>query len=113
MKTIDIAVATVTRRMIVQYSGVVQDFNPVHYDDEFAKKAGLPSAIAQGPLTVTLLLDALLAQHGTDAIGKLSVRLKTPVFPGDQVHVTCDEQGKLSAKVGDREVLSGNLTLKD
>jgi len=54
-----------------------------------------------------------LAQHGTDAIGKLSVRLKTPVFPGDQVHVTCDEQGKLSAKVGDREVLSGNLTLKD
>jgi acyl dehydratase len=103
----------VTRRMIVQYSGVVQDFNPVHYDDDFAKKAGLPSAIAQGPLTVTLLLDALVAQHGEHSIGKLSVRLKTPVLPGDQLHVSCDAQGKLSAKVGDREVLAGNLTLKD
>lgn len=113
MKSIDKPAAEVTRRMIVQYAGIVQDFNPVHYDDEFAKKAGLPTVIAQGPLTVTLMLDALVAQYGADEIAALSVRLKSPVLPGDQLHVRCDEAGKLSCQVGQREVITGQLTLKD
>jgi acyl dehydratase len=113
MTPIDQEIASVTRRAIVQYSGVVQDFNPVHYDDEFARKSGLPGAIAQGPLTVTLVLDALIAQHGADQIGKLSVRLKAPVLPGDQLHLVCDEQGKLSTRVGEREVLAGSFSVKE
>ncbi len=113
MKSVEKTLPTVTRRMIVQYSGVVQDFNPVHYDDEFAKKAGLQSAIAQGPLTTLLVLDSLVAEHGADGIASLSVRLKSPIFPGDNLHLGCDEQGKLSAKVNDKEVLTGSLLLKD
>jgi acyl dehydratase len=106
-------IARMSRRAIVQYSGVVRDFNPVHYDDEFARKLGLPGVIAQGPLTVTLVLDALVASLGAERIGGLKMRLKAPVFPGDQLSLACDDKGNLAARVGDKEVLSGTLELKD
>lgn len=111
MKTIDKDIARVTRRAIVQYSGVVQDFNPVHYDDEFARKAGLPGVIAQGPLTLALVLDALVAEHGAGKLRSIKARLKAPVVPGSQLHLTCDAEGNLSAQVDGREVLGGTVTL--
>ena len=110
--SIDQDIAKVSRRAIVQYAGIVQDFNPVHYDDEFARKAGLPGVIAQGPLTLTLVLDALVASHGADNIAGIKVRLKAPVQPGDQLHLVSDAQGNLSAKVAEREVLSGSVQLR-
>lgn len=113
MTPMDQNIAEVSRRTIVQYAGIVQDFNPVHYDDEFARQSGLPSAIAQGPLTLTLVLDALVAQHGAANIAGIKARLKAPVLPGVQLHLSCDAQGNLSAKAGDKEVLSGSAQLKD
>lgn len=113
MTPIDRDIAKVSRRAIVQYAGIVQDFNPVHYDDEFARRSGLPGAIAQGPLTLTLVLDAMVAQHGADNIAAIKVRLKAPVVPSDQLHLSSDADGNLSAKVGDKEVLSGTVRLKD
>lgn len=112
MQPIDQDIATVSRRAIVQYAGIVQDFNPVHYDDEFAKKSGLPGTIAQGPLTLTLVLDALVAQHGVDSIAGIKVRLKAPVVPQDQLHLDGDADGNISAKVGGKEVLAGSVQLK-
>lgn len=112
MKPIDKAAPAVTRKMMVQFAGAVQDFNPVHYDDEFARKLGLPSAIAQGPLTVLLALDALVAEHGADNVAAIQTRLKQPVFPGDQLQVRCDETGVLAVSAGDREVLAGSFRLQ-
>lgn len=113
MNPIDRDLATVTRRMIVQYSGVVQDFNPVHYDEEFARKSGLPSVIAQGSLTATVILDGLVAQGLGDEISRLSIRLKAPVVPGNALHLACDAQGGLSIKAAGRELLTGSVELKD
>ena len=113
MNTIEQDIALVTRRAIVQYAGIVQDFNPVHYDDEFARKAGLPGVIAQGPLTMALVLDALVAEHGAENVAGVQVRLKAPVQPGDQLHLACDSQGQLNASVAGKSVLSGVIKLKD
>lgn len=112
MKASDKAAPPVTRKMMVQFAGAVQDFNPVHYDDDFAKNLGLPSAIAQGPLTVLLALDALVAEHGADNVAEIQTRLKQPVFPGDHLNVRCDEKGALSVRAGDREVLAGSFRLQ-
>jgi len=112
MTPLDKDVALVTRRMIVRYAGAVQDFNPMHYDDEFARKSGLPGIIAHGPLTFALVLDALVAVHGAEKIAGLRTRLKAPVFPGDRIHLKCDAEGNLSATVGEKEVLSGSLLPK-
>ncbi len=103
----------VTRERIIRYAGVIGDFNPVHYDDEFARAAGLPSVIAHGPLTYTLALDALVAQAGPDALGGFSARFKAPVFPGNQLSVSCSGDGQVVATVEGNEVLSGAAIPKE
>lgn len=112
MNPIDKDLGQMTRKAIVQYAGVVQDFNPVHYDDEFAKKMGLPACIAQGPLTVTQLLDAVVAAVGAGNVTGIKARLKAPVFPGDQLHLKCDGAGAFSATAGGKEVASGSVSVK-
>lgn len=77
----------VTRVQIARYAGAVGDFNPIHLDDAFAAKAGLPSVIAHGPLTLALILDLIVAQVGADALTSFDARLKAPVFPGDALTI--------------------------
>ncbi|WP_420626910.1 MaoC family dehydratase [Candidatus Poriferisodalis sp.] len=62
--------------------------NPVHTDPEFAARAGLPDVVVQASHTTAIALDALAAQFGADAILNLDVRLRGPVFPGDDLTVS-------------------------
>ena len=83
----------ITRVQIARYAGAVGDFNPVHLDDEFARAAGLPSVIAHGPLSLTLALDAIVAQGAANGIRAFDARLRAPVFPGDRLTVTRTDAG--------------------
>lgn len=80
-------VPAVTRVQIARYAGAVGDFNPIHVDEEFARAAGMPSVIAHGPLTLTLAIDALVAQAGAAALRRFDARLRAPVVPGDALTV--------------------------
>lgn len=76
-----------TRQMFVRYSGASGDLNPMHYDDEFARKAGYPSVFSQG-----MHVAALLGTFATDWLGaqnvrRFLVRFRDQVYPGDIV--TC------------------------
>lgn len=77
----------VTRVQIARYAGAVGDFNPIHLDDAFVAKAGLPGVIAHGPLTLALILDLVVAQIGADALTSFDARLRAPVFPGDELTI--------------------------
>lgn len=85
--------APVTRVQIARYAGAVGDFNPIHLDDEFARQAGLPSVIAHGPLTLALILDAVVAQVGAEALRSCDAKLRAPVVPGDQLTVCPVDDG--------------------
>jgi acyl dehydratase len=85
--------APVTRVQIARYAGAVGDFNPIHLDDAFAAKAGLPSVIAHGPLTLALIIDAVVAQVGPAALRSFDARLRSPVFPGDALTVAPSDAG--------------------
>ena len=52
------------KEQFVRYAGVVGDFNPVHYDMETAQSFKMPAVIGQGPLVMTLALDAAIAENG-------------------------------------------------
>ncbi len=87
-------IASVTRTRIARYAAAVRDFNPVHFDDDFAAEAGLPGVIVQGPLTAALLIDALRADDGTaGSLAPVSVRFKAPVFPGETLSFARTESG--------------------
>jgi acyl dehydratase len=78
---------------IARYAGAVNDFNPVHVDEEFARASGLPSVIAHGPLTIALALDAVVEQLGPSALRSARARLSAPIFPGDVLTVAPTENG--------------------
>ena len=78
----------VSREAVRLFGDAVGDHNPVHFDAGFAKAAGLPDTVVHGPLTAAVVLDLLVAQLGADAILNLDLRLRGPVFPGDQLTIT-------------------------
>lgn len=107
MKAFDQHLNPLSLEQVVRFCGAVGDFNPIHYDEKFARNAGLPGVIAQGPLTYLAALDALIAANGLAAIGGLQARLKAPVEPGIPMEISCNAQGNLSLKAGGNEALTG------
>lgn len=109
MKELDRNIGSLSLEQLVRFAGAVQDFNPIHYDPEFAKAAGLPGVIAQGPLTVLVALDALIAANGAASLQGFQARLKGPVVPGAPLSISCSADGKVSLKAGGTEALAGTL----
>ncbi len=84
-----------TTRQLVMYAGASGDYNPIHYDKDYAQGKGLPGVIVHGQLVA-----GFLGQLITDWIGeqgtlrKLACSYKGMNFPGEVT--TC--QGKISKK---------------
>jgi acyl dehydratase len=60
------------------FSALVNDPNPVHVDPEFAQGLGLPGAVAQGGLVVSVVSRMLVAE----GVRELDVRLLASVPAG-------------------------------
>ena len=85
--------APIGRDRVSLYGDAVGDHNPVHFDVDFAKSAGLPDTVVHGPFTATIVLDLLIAQLGPDAVLNLDLRLRGPVFPGDALTISPADYG--------------------
>ena len=61
----------------VRYAGASGDFNPIHIDEEFARKVGLPGRILHGLWTMAILARAHTeAAGGPDKLKRLSVQFR-------------------------------------
>ena len=80
----------ITQENINQYAKVSQDFNPIHIDEEFARKTPLGGTIAHGMLVLAYVSQMMTASFGQSWLteGKLDVRFKVPARPGDTINVT-------------------------
>ena len=83
-------VKKVTRKDISLYAEASRDFNPVHIDEEFAKKAGLDGTIAHGMLILAYISEMMTAAFGENWLigGRLDVRFKAAARPGDTITVS-------------------------
>ncbi len=70
-----------TNSSIMDYVVAVNDINPNHRDDEFARKNGFPSRIASGGMTMFLLGEFITRLCGKSNISSVSFRLSSPVYP--------------------------------
>ncbi len=69
-----------SRGDLVNYAGVAGDANPIHWDEDIAKLAGLPDVIAHGMLTMGLGAGFVSAWSGDPgAVTRYAVRLSQPV----------------------------------
>ncbi|MUM17021.1 (R)-hydratase [Mycobacterium sp. CBMA271] len=68
-----------SRGDLVNYAGVAGDANPIHWDEDIAKLAGLPDVIAHGMLTMGLGAGFASAWSGDPgAVTRYAVRLSQP-----------------------------------
>ncbi|MFI7411056.1 MaoC family dehydratase [Streptomyces sp. NPDC049627] len=103
----------VTRATLVQYAGASGDFNPIHWNEKFAKEVGLPDVIAHGMFTMAEAIRVVTDWTGDPgAVVEYGVRFTKPVVvPNDDQGATIEVDGKVAAKLDDNKVRV-DLTVK-
>ena len=78
-----------TREDFVRYANVSGDDNPIHQDEEYARKSGAPTVFAMGMLNAGYLATAVAQWFGgAQNIRRFKVRFTTRVWAGDEVVCT-------------------------
>lgn len=76
----------VDRAQLVQYAGASGDFNPIHWNPEFAQMVGLPGVIAHGMFSMALVARAVAEWAGDPAaVKKLTVQFRKEVLPEEKI----------------------------
>jgi 3-hydroxybutyryl-CoA dehydratase len=83
----------ITQEEINCYAKASHDFNPVHIDEEYARKTPAGGTIAHGMLILAYVSQMMTSAFGKNwlANGRFNVRFKAPACPGDVITV----QGKI------------------
>jgi acyl dehydratase len=96
----------VTRDTLVRYAGASGDFNPIHWNEKFAREVGLPDVIAHGMFTMASAARVVTDWAGDPgAVVEYGVRFTRPVVvPNDDEGALIEVTAKVAAKLDDRRV---------
>ncbi|MFF5361510.1 MaoC family dehydratase [Streptomyces scabiei] len=95
----------VTRATLVRYAGASGDFNPIHWNERFAKEVGLPDVIAHGMFTMAEAIRVVTDWTGDPgAVVEYGVRFTKPVVVPDDEGATVEVSAKIGAKLDDNTV---------
>jgi acyl dehydratase len=100
---------TVTETDIVNYCCLSGDSNPIHTDDEYAKKTQFKSRIAPGPLIVAIssgLRGRLGINEGAVLLEIDKLRFSSPVKPGDTIHLELTVASKRETSKAERGIVT-------
>ncbi|MYV54263.1 MaoC family dehydratase [Streptomyces sp. SID3212] len=95
-----------TRATLVRYAGASGDFNPIHWNEKFAKEVGLPDVIAHGMFTMAEAVRVVTDWVGDPgAVVEYGVRFTKPVVvPNDDKGALVEVSAKVGAKLDDNRV---------
>ncbi|MEU0283928.1 MaoC family dehydratase [Streptomyces sp. NPDC088147] len=95
-----------TRATLVRYAGASGDFNPIHWNEKFAKEVGLPDVIAHGMFTMAEAIQVVTDWVGDPgAVVEYGVRFTKPVVvPNDDRGALIEVSAKVAAKLEDNRV---------
>uniref|UniRef100_A0AAU3GV40 MaoC family dehydratase n=1 Tax=Streptomyces sp. NBC_01401 TaxID=2903854 RepID=A0AAU3GV40_9ACTN len=96
----------VTRAALVRYAGASGDFNPIHWNEKFAREVGLPDVIAHGMFTMAEAIRVVTDWAGDPgAVVEYGVRFTKPVVvPNDETGALIEVSAKVAAKLDDNTV---------
>ncbi|MFF5568412.1 MaoC family dehydratase [Streptomyces sp. NPDC012623] len=91
----------ITRATLVRYAGASGDFNPIHWNEKFAKEVGLPDVIAHGMFTMAEAIRVVTDWAGDPgAVVEYGVRFTKPVVvPNDDKGALVEVSAKVAAKL--------------
>jgi acyl dehydratase len=79
----EVKLASSGRSRLAAFSRGSQDPNPIHVDETFAKEAGFPAVLQQGPITTAQFARLLDECAGIGRTKVLDIFFMAPVFPDD------------------------------
>ncbi len=81
---------SVSQENINRYAEASRDFNPIHIDEDYARKTPLGGTIAHGMLILAYVSQMMTAafEHHWLSGGKLMARFKAPARPGDTITIS-------------------------
>jgi acyl dehydratase len=95
----------VSRLSLVRYAGASGDFNPIHWNERFARAVGLPDVIAHGMFTMAQAVRVVTDWVGDPgAVLEYGVRFTRPVVVPDETGSQLNVAGRISSKLDDRRV---------
>lgn len=103
-----------SRHDLVRYAAATRDFNPLHWDHEFAVDSGLPGTVVHG-----LLMYAWMVQEASEAAGdrhvlSAKIRFRSALHPAEQATIATSVSGdKISVTLsrGDEQLVTGSVAL--
>ena len=109
-----------SRDQLALFSEGTEDPNPIHVDEAFAKRAGFPTVLQQGPMTTAHFARLLEDRIGRDRLEILDVNFLAPVFPEEDLRLvaTVTEAGArvtcalVAAKADGTETARGEATFR-
>jgi 3-hydroxybutyryl-CoA dehydratase len=96
----------ITQEEINLYASASRDFNPIHIDQEFARKTAAGGTIAHGMLILAYASRLMTAAFGKSWLtgGRFNIRFKAPARPGDCINV----QGRIQKVLREAELVQVN-----
>jgi acyl dehydratase len=86
----------ITRADLVRYAGASGDFNPIHWNERFAKSVGLPDVIAHGMFTMAAAIRVVTDWVGDPgSVLEYGVRFTRPVVVPDPDGATLHVAGSV------------------
>lgn len=104
----------ITYQDILKFADVTLDHHPLHTDEEYCKTTHFGRPIAHGLYSLALMegLKSKMYEHTSIAsLGWDKIRFKTPLFPGDEVHVKVIFTHKRDSSKAGRGVVTEKVLL--
>jgi acyl dehydratase len=96
----------VQRLNLVMYAGASGDFNPIHWNEPFAKAVGLPDVISHGMFTMAKIGQFLTDWLGdAGAVKRFKTRFTQPVVVPNDTGNKVGVSGKVTKKLEGNRVL--------
>ena len=105
----------VDQTRIERYSNASGDFNPIHLDHEFAASTQFGGTIAHGMMVAAMISEIMTGAFGVqwNRTGKMKMRFRSPVKPGQTVTAHGDVQSVAPAGDFSRIVCSVSVVTDD
>jgi len=114
----EVKLEPVSKEALVAYATASGDHNPIHQNEEQAKKLGLPGIIAHGMWTMGNLSKLFTPYYEDGFIKDFAIRFRDMVFLNDSIRLKAKLETKLENELHfivsainqkEQEVLKGNV----
>ncbi|MEN8041221.1 MAG: MaoC/PaaZ C-terminal domain-containing protein [Actinomycetota bacterium] len=108
------ALRSASRHDLVRYSAATRDFNPLHWDHEFAVEAGLPGTVVHGLLMYAWLTQQASTEAGGRKVVSAKIRFRSALSPAQQASIATTLDGDkvgLVLSAGDEQLVTGTATV--